>query len=210
MTNKEIKNVCFNNADITALYGGDILIWKKLKNSGCVIGYANTPPSFFTISYNGKSQGVMINDGVFKLDIEEEINSLYNMFQVESQVTLVNLINLEYSNCTNFGRMFFGCSNLQSIVFNPNCTFLNANDLDNMFFDCTSLTDIGGRINGIKLDLDLSSSPLTNDSAMVIINGLSDVEETRILQLKAETYDTLTEEQIAVATSKGWTVVRSA
>lgn len=208
MTNKEIKNVCFNNADITALYGGDILIWKKLKKSGCVIGYANTPTSFFTISYNGKSQGVMINDGVFKLDIEEEINSLYNMFQVESQVTLVNLINLEYSNCTNFGRMFFGCSNLQSIVFNPNCTFLNANDLDNMFFDCTSLTDIGGGINGIKLDLDLSSSPLTNDSAMVIINGLSDVEETRILQLKAETYDSLSEEQIAVATSKGWTVTR--
>lgn len=31
MTNKEIKNVCFNNADITALYGGDILIWKKTK-----------------------------------------------------------------------------------------------------------------------------------------------------------------------------------
>lgn len=150
----------------------------------------------------------MINDGVFKLDIEEEINSLYNMFQVESQVALVNLINLEYSNCTNFGRMFFGCSNLQSIVFNPNCTFLNANSLYNMFFDCTSLTDIGGGINGIKLDLDLSSSPLTNDSAMVIINGLSDVEETRILQLKAETYDSLSEEQIAVATSKGWTVTR--
>ena len=77
-----------------------------------------------------------------------------------------------------------------------------------MFFDCTSLTDIGGGINGIKLDLDLSSSPLTNDSAMVIINGLSDVEETRILQLKAETYDSLSEEQIAVATSKGWTVTR--
>lgn len=43
---------------------------------------------------------------------------------------------------------------------------------------------------------------------MVIINGLSDVEETRILQLKAETYDSLSEEQIAVATSKGWTVTR--
>lgn len=208
MTNKEIKNVCFNNAGISALYGGDILIWKKQKNSGYVIGYANTPPNIFAISYNGKSQGAMINDGVFKLDIDEEINSLYNMFQFKSQVTLVNLLNLEYSNCTNFGRMFFGCSNLQSIVFNPNCTFSNATDLDNLFYDCTSLTDVDGRINGIKLDLDLSYSPLTNDSAMTIINGLSDVEQTRILQLKAETYDSLSEEQIAVATSKGWTVTR--
>lgn len=208
MTNKEIKNVCFNNAGISALYGGDILIWKKLKNSGYVIGYANTPPNNFAILYNKKSQGVMINDGVFKLDIDEEINSLYNMFQFKSQVTLVNLLNLEYSNCTNFGRMFFGCSNLQSIVFNPNCTFSNATDLDNMFCNCTSLTDVGGRIDGIKLDLDLSYSPLTNDSAMTIINGLSDVEQTKILQLKAGTYDSLSEEQIAVATSKGWTVTR--
>lgn len=209
MTNKEIKNVCFNDADITALYGGNILIWKKKKNSGYVIGYANTPPSNFSISYNDKSQGVMINDGVFKLDIEEEINSLYQMFQFNPQVTLVNFMNLEYSNCENFGRMFINCTNLRSIIFNPNCTFSNAKDLEQMFYGCTSLTDVSGKVYGIRFDLDLSFSPLTNDSAMVFINGLEEVEETKILQFKAETYDSLTEEQIAVATSKGWTLTRN-
>lgn len=210
MTNKEIKNICFNNADISALYGGDILIWKKLKSSGYVIGQASTPPAFFSIRYNGKTQGVMINDGVYKLDINDEIKSLYEMFVQNTQVTLVNLFNLDYSKCENFSRMFFGCTNLQDILFNPNCTFSNTSDLDRMFFGCTSLTVIRGEINGISSDLDLSYSPLTNDSVMVVINGLAVVEETRILQLKEETYNSLTEEQIAVATSKGWTVVRSA
>lgn len=29
MTNKEIKNICFNNAEISALYYGSVLVWKK-------------------------------------------------------------------------------------------------------------------------------------------------------------------------------------
>lgn len=55
----------------------------------------------------------------------------------------------------------------------------------------------------------LSYSPLTADSAMVFINGLEEVTETKTLSLKDTTYDSLTEEQIAIATSKGWTVTRS-
>ena len=57
--------------------------------------------------------------------------------------------------------------------------------------------------------LNLSDCPLTAASAMVFINGLATVTTTRTLKLSATTYDSLTNEQIAIATSKGWTVTRS-
>ena len=81
--------------------------------------------------------------------------------------------------------------------------------MNRMFDDCSSLTTVTGPITGIKVDLNLSYSPLTADSAMVFINGLSRVTSKRTLKLKSTTYDSLTPEQIAIATSKGWNVTRS-
>ncbi len=77
-----------------------------------------------------------------------------------------------------------------------------------MFKGCTSLTTVKGKNNVFAVDFVLSDSPLTNKSAMVFINGLSDVASTKEITFKRTTYDTLTEEQIAMATSKGWSVIR--
>lgn len=211
MTNKNIENIYFNNNGISALYQGTNLIWKKQEvvTDGYIIGYANKPPGFVTCLINNELYGGNIEDGIYRIDFKGECLSLYNMFQFKTNITLVNLANFYYSSCTNFGRMFFTCTSLTDIVFNPQCTISNADDIKNMFISCTSLTDVRGAIEGIKLDLDLSDSPLTADSAMVFINGLEEVEETKTLSLKDTTYDSLTEEQIAIATSKGWTVTRS-
>ena len=75
--------------------------------------------------------------------------------------------------------------------------------------DNFSLENVVGKFEGTKFDLDLSNCrSLTAQSAMVFINGLATVTEKRTLALKASTYDSLTPEQIAIATSKGWTVTR--
>ena len=79
-----------------------------------------------------------------------------------------------------------------------------------MFFNCYSLTTIIGPITGISVDIDLSPSPLTHDSAMVLMNGLNTVTGTKTITFKSATYGTLTEAEIAAATAKGWTVKSAA
>lgn len=52
---------------------------------------------------------------------------------------------------------------------------------------------------------DLSSTILTADSVMIFFNAL-DEEYTSTIKISQTTYNYLTEEQLAVATSRGWTV----
>lgn len=75
-----------------------------------------------------------------------------------------------------------------------------------MFSFCSKLTTITGPITGISTSIDLQHSPLTHDSAMVLMNGLNTVTETKTITFKSTTYETLTEVEIAAATAKGWTV----
>ena len=75
-----------------------------------------------------------------------------------------------------------------------------------MFINCYALTTITGPITGISTNIDLTSCPLTHDSAMVFMNGLNTVTGTRTITFKSTTYETLTEAEIAAATAKGWTV----
>ena len=79
-----------------------------------------------------------------------------------------------------------------------------------MFSYCSTLTTITGPITGISTSIDLKHSPLTHDSAMVFLNGLNTVTETKTITFKSTTYETLTEAEIAAATAKGWTVQSAA
>lgn len=87
--------------------------------------------------------------------------------------------------------------------------FSNAIGFSNTFLRCNSLTNVVGTIKGIKANIDLSSSPLTNASAMVFINGLETVTQSRTIKFSATTYSTLTDEQKNIATSKGWTITHA-
>ena len=80
--------------------------------------------------------------------------------------------------------------------------------LTDTFYGCTALRDVSGTLSGINTNLSLGDSPLTNASAMVFINGLAEVTSAKTLTFSAATYDALTEEQIALATSRGWTVAK--
>lgn len=106
----------------------------------------------------------------------------------------------------NFNYMFGARTTLKGIKFGI-LDFASATDAGNMFHACNALTTFTGEVRNLKLSLDLGSSPLTAESAMVFINGLAEVETAQTLRLKSTTYEQLTPEQIAVATAKGWTVV---
>lgn len=133
------------------------------------------------------------------------------MLAAGPSLTYLDLSNFDTSNLTTTGQLFQCDSGLVTVVlsgFNMN----KVTYYGDMFSQCTSLKNVIGPIVGIgaaityNANLDLSDCPLTPSSAMVFINGLATVSSTKTLTLKSSTYNSLTAEQIAVATSKGWTV----
>ena len=165
-----------------------------------------------------------------------KVTSMDAMFNGCSNLTSLDVSNFDTSNVTLFERMFYGCNNLTSLDISNFDTskliglsdmFGGCNRLSDLYLNfnisnityslgsfpytfsyCFSLKNVVGKFEGTKFDLYLSDCPLTAQSAMVFINGLATVTEKRRLSLSATTYDSLTPEQIAIATSKGWTVTR--
>ena len=164
------------------------------------------------------------------------VTDMAMMFEGCNNLKSLDVRNFDTSKVTQMGHMFNGCESLTSLdisnfntskVTRMNYMFANHRKLtdlyinfdvrsikddnynyDGIFYNCSSLENVVGKFEGAKLDLDLHYSTLTAASAMVFINGLATVTEQRTLSLSRTTYDSLTPEQIAIATSKGWTVTR--
>ena len=150
--------------------------------------------------------------GLTSLDLSNfdtsHVTGMNSMFSSCSSLTSLDLSNFDTSSVNNMGSMFYYCFRLTSLDLS-NFDTSQVTSMHNMFENCRSLTTVIGPITGIKCNLLLQGSPLTADSAMVFINGLSEVTKTKVLRLKSTTYDSLTREQKAIATSKGWNVIRS-
>ena len=124
------------------------------------------------------------------------------------------------SNVTDMGTIFYNCRGLITI---PQ---LNASKIINIasaFSYCNSLENFGGLLNigqsysttasanysDYRIDLS-SCSKLPHDSIMNVINGLYDIASAGIqsqqLILGPANLIKLADEEIAIATNKGWTV----
>ena len=136
-----------------------------------------------------------------------KVTNMYRMFYYCHSLTSLDVSNFDTSNVTNMYRMFYYDNNLVDLYINFDVS--SVQDFDYIFSFDNKLTNVVGKFEGAKLDLILSDCPLTAASAMVFINGLATVTTKRTLSLSATTYDSLTPEQIAIATAKGWTVTRS-
>lgn len=128
----------------------------------------------------------------------------------DSPVEEITWHDLRLASGCMVSQMFAYAGSLHTLRL-PNADF---SDVDgsglSMFFRDYALENIYGPIRGIDFSLSLADSPrLTAQSALVIIDGLAQTTSPYQLTLPGKAYDGLTAEQIAVATSKGWTVVRS-
>lgn len=107
-------------------------------------------------------------------------------------------------NVTDMSSMFSWSSNLETVGR------LNADkvtNIKNIFYYCNKLANLGGFSNlAVSLDLTISNY-ITADSLMNVINEAKDLSETGSATLTiGNKVGLLTEEQIAIATSKGWTI----
>lgn len=129
------------------------------------------------------------------------VSYMDGMFYGCSSITTIPAFNT--SGVYNMENMFYGCSNLTSIPeLDASLVGYHGEAADNMFYGCTSLTDCGGFKN-LLYDIDLRYSPLTHESAMNIINKVATTNGHAITFSKV-TYDTLSEEEIKIATDKHW------
>ena len=135
------------------------------------------------------------------------VKSARQMISFCTKLKTVDASNFDTRNLSDFSYMFGNCDELTTLY--ANIDFGKAYEDLCLFHSDYLLTNIVGRFSNIKRSFLIDNSPnLTVDSLMVIINGLATVTEKRRLSLSATTYDSLTNEQIAIATSKGWTVTR--
>lgn len=115
---------------------------------------------------------------------------------------------LDTSNATNYTQIFDGCSRLTTL----NISSWNMSKIYTFsvpFRGCVRLTDLKFGY-GLRKSLDLRDSKLlTHESALSVINGLDNIETNETVTFAAQVYSSLSEEEIAMATSKGWSVVKT-
>lgn len=142
------------------------------------------------------------------------VTDMSSMFSSCKKLTELNVSNFNTSNVTDMYYMFAGCTGLTTLDLSK-WNISNLIIMSSMFNNCKSLANLQlndlGHNEGCK-SLDLTTcSALTKDSILYLFNNAFDrsaAEYTTAftIKLNATTKALLTEDEIAIATSKGFTV----
>ena len=135
-------------------------------------------------------------------------------------------INFMFTNCTSlttaphiptryvtfFQGMYSNCTSLTTV---PSYDVTNATSISGMFNGCTNLTNFGG-LKNLSINCEHSGlekcSKLSYDSLINIISGLYDFRgngdntTTRTIKLNYNSVGLLSDDDIAMATAKGWVI----
>ena len=147
------------------------------------------------------------------------LKTLYYFVRNCTSLVEVDVSNFNTSKVTNMGETFKGATKLKMVDVR-NWDASNVTNSTYCFYQCDSLTSIiGGAtieevlenkiscMNGLKVSINLTKTlKLDRASLRALINGLAEVETTQTLTLGATLRAKLTEEDIAIATAKNWTI----
>ena len=115
---------------------------------------------------------------------------------------LTTISQLDTSNVTNMIEMFRDCTSLTSV---PELNASKASSLGYIFKNCTSLTSIG--LYGFRYSIDISSTALVHDAIVAFLNQAGTAyDSSQKITMGADKLALLSEEEKAIATSKGWTL----
>lgn len=157
-----------------------------------------------------------------------KVTNFYEMFKGCKSLTSLDVSNFDTSRAFNFTGMFRGCTGLTELDLS-NFDMSKATSVSNILYELTALEKLKSfknlgkgyatrAHNSSSLKLDLSTSTnLTHESLMDVINNLYDLNITydvanggtlyrQALVLGSTNLAKLTEEEIAIATNKGWNV----
>ena len=162
----------------------------------------------FDFSKSGSSE---LLSYLTKIDLSEwytsDFTNMSRMFKGCSSLTSLDLSNFDTSMVTNMSNMFDGCSSMTSLDLSGSDTS-NVEYMNNMFLDCKELSDLtlgnDWASNSKISSFDLSSCPLTHESAVDVINKLATRNNSPVIEFSNEVE--LYQSEIDVATNKGWSV----
>ena len=158
----------------------------------------------------------------------KKVQNMSSMFAYSRELAELDLSNFDTSTTRNMDLMFYQCTGLTSLNIS-NFDFSKATAIGNILAGCSQLQNLNFGVNLGKgftqksnnygnYTLNLSSSTkLTHDSLMSVINGLYDLNltydvanggtlYTQQLQLGSTNMAKLTADEITIATNKGWVV----
>ena len=147
--------------------------------------------------------------------------SFWNMFYQCGALT--SIPQYDTSNAENVNGMFYGCLNIRSI---PKLNFskVRRSGTSNKLYilnQCYNLEYLGG-FEGLKISIDLTSCyKLTRESVLNVLNNIYDWttnpddldyldwtgNQSLIIQISPPVGELLSEDDIAIATNKGWSIV---
>lgn len=184
--------------------------------------YLNKPCSIQSLFFNCQNLA-SVNFNNFIVNETNGLSFSYMFYNCRSLTTL-NLGDFSNRNAIyNLSNTFNSCSNLTAINFG-NFDAGNINNLNKAFYGCSNLTTLQGQINnlgkayaplnswwqGNEADINFTSSPLTRESALIILNGLYNLAEANItsrnIYFSTNTKALLTDTDIEPAKNKGWQI----
>lgn len=181
-------------------------------------------PTDIPISLNSTFAGCRKLSSIPYVDVTNA-TSMNRLFEFAESMPYVPITGTT-SNCTDFEGIFRGMkvtelpemdtTNIGSgLIFAEDCTELvtvpeynctNLNTADRMFNNCPKMQNMGG-LTGLRVNLDLSTSPLlTKESLLNIINKAADLTgvDSATLTLGSTNLGKLSEDDKALATAKNW------
>ena len=130
-------------------------------------------------------------------------NNMAYMFNYAQNLVTADLRGFDTSTATNYTGIFNYCKKLITL----DCSTWDVSRADNLtyFSGLEVLTNFKAPMN-ISANFTCTSSNLTVESLMSIINNLTTVSTARTLTIGSTNLAKLLDEQIAIATNKGWTL----
>ena len=148
------------------------------------------------------------------------VNSLVTTFDNCRNIKFLDFEDWNVSNVNNYNGMCRACTSLEKVNITK-WNILPTATLGSMFHTCLKLYSLVGDytidevisnnitiFNGYKKSIScFTGSDIINRASLrALINGLAEVKTTQTLELGATLRAKLTEEDIAIATNKGWTI----
>ena len=132
--------------------------------------------------------------------------TMNGMFANNRRLRSLDLSHFKTAGVEAFANMFNGCTSLTDLDFRCLDTSASAEDTITMFNGCYNLTNL--KVGKITKNFRFAvAGKLTHESLLNVIAALAETETTQTLTIGAANLAKLSEEEIAAATEKGWTVV---